>query len=306
MLCNIFELLQVTQNTALACERCIGRKDPYVADKIATETMRTGLNALNIKGFVAASEGERDNAPMITLQEVLGCGTNEYDLALDPLEGTNACTEFRNGAMSVLAIAPRNSFLRVADVYMEKIAVGRGLPEGIVSLNNTPQDNLYNLAEAKNCSPQDLIVTMLKRERHQELFEQIRETNAAIKLIDDGDVAAAISVLDEVDMYIGIGGAPEGILAAVALKCSGGQMQTRLIARNDLEKEKLAQLNIQNLHVCYDIDDMIRSEEVIFIATGITDGDCLDGIKVLYDRVITNSVVMSSNNIQYITNFVLR
>lgn len=290
----ILPLAQVTQGAALACHAWVGRGDEKLADQAAVQAMRSALNALPIHGKVVIGEGERDAAPMLYIGEEVGRGGIEVDIALDPLEGTTLCANADSGALTVLAVSERGGLLHAPDVYMEKIAVGAGLPPEIVNLDDSIKNNLKNLARAKKVNVSDLMVTILKRPRHQELIAQVRAAGARIKLISDGDVSAVITTNAAIgavsDLYIGIGGAPEGVLAACAQKCLGGQMQGRLLFA-DTEQQKRAQnMGITDLNKIYNHDEMAKGE-VIFAATGVTDGALLRGVSGAGE---SNSVVMTS------------
>ena len=252
--------------------------------------MRTVLNSMEINGTIVIGEGERDEAPMLYIGEKVGTGSGpEIDIAVDPLEGTTICAHYKQGAMSVLAATKKGNFLHAPDVYMEKIAV---VPEGVVSLKNSVEENLNNLAKAIGCKVSDLIVTVLKRERHDELIAKIRKAGAKIKLIDDGDIAAIVSLINgNHDMYIGTGGAPEGVLAAAALSSIGGQIEGRLIFDTDQLKERAKNLNITDPEKIYTVKDMAKSESV-FIATGVTNGEFVDGVKFGQDICLTNSLII--------------
>ena len=274
-------IVAITQATALACYPWIGRGDEHAADAAAVAAMRTSLNSLKILGRVAIGEGERDEAPMLYIGEVVGLGGVEVDIALDPLEGTTLCAHAANNSLSVIAVTERGDILHAPDVYMEKIAVGGNLPIDVVDLNNTPKRNLQNLANAKKVSISDLVVCVLNRSRHEELVEKLREAGARVKLITDGDVMAALAtaIADcNIDMYIGIGGAPEGVLAAAALRPLGGQIQGRLIFKAQEEKKRAQHMGIVDLSRIYSTEEMV-SGDVIFAATGVTSGDFLKGIR---------------------------
>ncbi|MFL3876416.1 Fructose-1,6-bisphosphatase class 2 [Wolbachia endosymbiont of Trichogramma kaykai] len=288
-----YKLVKVTEAAALAAYKLAGLGNEKKADQVAVDAMRTVLNSMEINGTIVIGEGERDEAPMLYIGEKVGTGSGpEIDIAVDPLEGTTICAHYKQGAMSVLAATKKGNFLHAPDVYMEKIAVGKNLPEGVVSLKNRIERNLDNLAKAKGCKASDLIVTVLKRERHDELIAKIRKLGAKVKLIDDGDVAAIVSLINgNHDMYIGTGGAPEGVLAAAALSSIGGQIEGRLIFDTDQLKERAKILNITDPEKVYTVKDMARSESV-FIATGVTNGEFVDGVKFGQDICLTNSLII--------------
>jgi fructose-1,6-bisphosphatase II / sedoheptulose-1,7-bisphosphatase len=289
--------VRVTEAAALASSRMMGRGDEKAADQAAVDAMRRALNVLDIDGTVVIGEGERDEAPMLFIGEKVGTGAGpKLDIALDPLEGTTITAKGGPNAISCLAMAPAGGFLNAPDTYMDKIAVGGGLPPGIVSLKDSPAANLNRLAEAKGVDVQDLVVLILDRPRHQELIAGVRATGARIRLISDGDVAGVIATSrpdSGIDIYMGIGGAPEGVLAAAALRCIGGQFEGRLFFRNDEEKNRARRMGIEDLDRVYRLEDLARGD-VMFTATGVTDGTMLKGIKRVGNRVTTESIVMRS------------
>lgn len=293
------EAVRVTEAAALACYKWIGHGDEKAADQAAVSAMRYALNTLSIDGTVVIGEGERDKAPMLYIGEQVGAGGPGIDIALDPLEGTTLCAHSAPNSLAVIAMAEKGKFLHAPDVYMEKIAVGGGLPEGVVDLDNSVQENLENLAKAKDCKVSELMVCILDRDRHAKLISDVRAAGANIKLIQDGDVAGVIATTDPiqtgVDLYMGIGGAPEGVLAAAALRCVGGQMQSRLLFEdNDGQKERAERMGIKDLNRKYNLMEM-ASGDVMFAATGVTDGSMLDGIKkTTTGGASTHSVVMRS------------
>ena len=276
-------LARVSEAAALASARLIGKGNQRAADQAAVDAMRTQLNLLNIRGTVVIGEGERDEAPMLYIGEQVGTGRGpEVDIALDPLEGTALTAKDMPNALTVIAMAPSGTMLRAPDVYMEKLAVGPGYEHAIVTLDMSPVERVKRLAEAKGCRPDEITVCVLERSRHDDMISELRTTDAAIRLITDGDVAAIIHCAEfertGIDMYMGIGGAPEGVLAAAALKCMGGQMQGRLLFRNATERARARKAGIVNLDRVYLRDDLVR-EHVIFAATGVTDGSVLPGIR---------------------------
>ena len=276
-------LARVSEAAALASAQLIGHGDEKAADQAAVNAMRDQLNKLDIRGVVVIGEGERDEAPMLFIGEEVGTGEGPaVDIALDPLEGTTLTAKDMPNALTVIAMGPRGSMLHAPDVYMDKLAVGPGYPEGVVSLAQSPSERVEALARARNCSNRDITVCVLERPRHEELIREIRETGAAIRLITDGDVAGVIHCAEPqvtgIDMYMGSGGAPEGVLAAAALKCMGGQMWGRLLFRNDDERGRAAKAGITDLDMIYARDEMVTAD-VIFAATGVTDGSIVSGLK---------------------------
>ncbi len=291
-------LARVSEAAAIASALWIGRGDEKAADQAAVNAMREQLNKLDIKGVVVIGEGERDEAPMLFIGEEVGSGAGpDVDIALDPLEGTTLTAKDMPNALTVIAMGPRGSMLHAPDVYMEKLAIGPGFPEDIVSLDQTPAERVRLLAAAKQCTTADITVCVLDRPRHEAMIAELRATGAAIRLITDGDVAGVIHCAEAeqtgVDMYMGLGGAPEGVLAAAALKCMGGQMWGRLVFRNDDEKGRAAKAGIKDLDRIYSRDDMVR-EDVIFAATGVTDGSILHGIKREPTHLTTETILMRS------------
>ena len=276
------ELVRVTERAAVAASSLVGRGQEKKADQAAVDAMRKELNRLNIDGEVVIGEGERDEAPMLYIGEKVGKGGGpKVDIALDPLEGTTICATGGSNALSVIAMAEEGGLLQAPDVYMEKIAVGPGVPPDVVDLDETTVKNLENLARAKGRDISDLVACILNRPRHEELILKTREAGARIQLIQDGDVAGVIATAREdtgIDIYMGIGGAPEGVLAAAALRCIGGQMQGRLVFRNDEEKNRAAKLGVDDLARKYDLGEMAKGE-VMFAATGVTDGSMLRGVR---------------------------
>lgn len=293
-----YKLIKVTEAAALAAYKLVGLGDEKKADQVAVDAMRTVLNSMEINGTIVIGEGERDKAPMLYVGEKVGTGNGpEIDIAVDPLEGTTICAHYKQSAMSVLAAAKKGDFLHAPDIYMEKIAIGKDLPIGVVSLKNSVEKNFDNLAQAKKCEVNDLTVTILKRERHNNLILKIRKLGARVKLIDDGDIAAIVSLINgSHDIYIGIGGAPEGVLAAAALSSIGGQMEGRLIFDTHQSKERAKILNIDDLEKIYSIKDMVKGESV-FIATGVTSGELVDGVKFGYNICSTSSLIMLHNKV---------
>jgi fructose-1,6-bisphosphatase II / sedoheptulose-1,7-bisphosphatase len=291
------EAVRVTEAAALAASMLMGRGDEKAADQAAVDAMREALNSLSIDGTVVIGEGERDEAPMLYIGEKVGLGEGPaIDIALDPLEGTTITAVGGPNALAVIAMAEAGGFLNAPDVYMDKIAVGPGLPEGVVDLDNTPQQNLSALAKAKKAEISDLVACILNRPRHAELIARVREAGARIMLISDGDVSGVISTAQPdagIDLYVGSGGAPEGVLAAAALRCIGGQMQGRLLFRNDDERARAARWNVTDLNRKYQLEDLAAGD-VMFAATGVTSGSMLRGVRRIPGGAYTHSVVMRS------------
>ncbi len=276
-------LARVSEAAALASARLVGRGDEKAADQAAVNAMRDQLNLLDIQGVVVIGEGERDEAPMLFIGEEVGTGNGPaVDIALDPLEGTTLTAKDMPNALTVIAMAPRGTLLHAPDVYMDKLAIGPGYPVDVVSLDMSPSQRVEELARARGCEPADITVCVLERPRHEEMIAEIRSTGAAIRLITDGDVAGVIHCAEAdktgIDMYMGSGGAPEGVLAASALKCMGGQMWGRLLFRNEDEKARARKAGIEDFDRVYARDDMV-TQDVIFAATGVTDGSILQGMK---------------------------
>lgn len=291
-------LARVSEAAAIACADHIGRGDEKAADQAAVDAMRKELNKLDIKGVVVIGEGERDEAPMLFIGEEVGSGNGPAtDIALDPLEGTTLCAKDMPNSLAVIAMGPRGSMLHAPDVYMDKLAVGPGFKRGVVTLAMTPSERVSALASAKGCSTRDITVCVLDRPRHAEMIAEIRSTGAAIRLITDGDVAGVMHcaepALTGIDMYMGSGGAPEGVLAAAALKCMGGQIFGKLIFRNEEEKARAKKAGITNFDRVYTRDDMVTGD-VIFAATGVTDGSLLPGIKREIGHVTAETILMRS------------
>ena len=291
------EVVRVTEAAALAASRLMGRGDEQAADQVAVDAMRGALNSLAIEGTVVIGEGERDEAPMLFIGEKVGAGGGpRIDIALDPLEGTTITAKGLTNALAVVAMAEEDGFLNAPDVYMDKIAVGGGLPDGVVDLDRPPADNLESLAAAKGVEVSDLVACILDRPRHEELIAEVRGAGARIMLITDGDVSGVIATSQPesgVDIYLGSGGAPEGVLAAAALRCIGGQMQGRLIFRNDEERGRAANCGISDFDRKYGLLDMANGD-VMFAATGVTNGTMLRGVRRYAGHAYTHSMVMRS------------
>ncbi len=291
-------LARVSEAAAIAAAQLVGRGDEDGADRAAVDAMRLQLNMLDIDGVVVIGEGERDHAPMLYIGEHVGSGRGpNVDIALDPLEGTTLTAKDMPNALSVIAMGPRGTMLHAPDVYMDKLAVGPGFVPGIVNLDMPPAERVRTLAVAKGCSTEDITVCVLERERHLDLIREVRSTGAAIRLITDGDVAGVIHTAEAektgIDMYMGQGGAPEGVLAAAALRCMGGQIHGRLVFRNDDEKLRAARAGITDLDRIYTLDDMVAGD-VIFSATGVTTGSILAGARREGDYLETETILMRS------------
>jgi fructose-1,6-bisphosphatase II / sedoheptulose-1,7-bisphosphatase len=293
------EAVRVTEAAALAAALLMGRGDEKLADQAAVDAMRQALNDLDIEGTVVIGEGERDEAPMLYIGEKVGTakGGPKIDIALDPLEGTTITAKGGQNALAVIAMASEGGFLNAPDVYMDKIAVGGGLPDGVIDIEAEPKKNLAELARAKKIDVADLVVCILDRPRHAELIGKVREAGARIMLISDGDVSGVIATAQPdsgVDLYLGTGGAPEGVLAAAALRCIGGQMQGKLIFRNDDERGRAHRMGIKDYNRVYGLTDL-ASGDVMFAATGVTDGSMLRGVRKSGTRGTTHSLVMRSS-----------
>jgi fructose-1,6-bisphosphatase II len=292
------EVVRVTEAAALACGRLMGRGDEKACDQAAVDAMRRAFNSLRISGSVVIGEGERDEAPMLYIGEKVGRGDPadpSVDIALDPLEGTTLCATGGPNAISVIAIAEAGHFLHAPDTYMQKIAVGPKA-RGVIDLTRSPTENLRRIAEATGRYVDELTVVILNRPRHEQLIAEVRRSGARVKLIGDGDVAAAIATCFEetgVDVLMGIGGAPEGVIAAAALRCVGGDFQARLVPRNEQEAERARRMGIADLDRILNIEELARGD-VMFAATGVTGGDFLRGVRFMAGGAETHSVVMRS------------
>jgi len=293
------EAVRVTEAAAIAASRLMGRGDEKAADQAAVDAMRSALNSLHIQGTVRIGEGERDEAPMLYIGEEVGTGNGpKIDIALDPLEGTTITAKGGPNALAVIAMAEEGGFLNAPDTYMDKIAVGNGLPEGVVDLDETVANNLKNLAKAKDVEIGDLVSCVLDRPRHEEIIAKCRESGARIMLIGDGDVSGVIATSTEeagVDIYMGTGGAPEGVLAAAALRCIGGQMQGRLVFRNDDERDRASRLGITEFDKKYNLMELAGGE-TMFAATGVTMGSMLKGVRRFKGGAMTHSLIMRSKS----------
>lgn len=297
----VLEMVRVTEAAAIAASRLVGRGDEKAADHAAVEAMRAAFNDLEFDGTVVIGEGERDEAPMLYIGEKVGCaqGTGpKIDIALDPLEGTTITAKAGPNALAVLAIAEEGGLLNAPDVYMDKLAIGPGYPQGVVSLARTPTENIKALAAAKGVEPAEIIACVLDRPRHAELIAELRGLGCGIVLIPDGDVAGVIAVTNPdttIDVYMGQGGAPEGVLAAAALRCVGGQFEGRLVFRNEDEKARARRWGIEDLDRIYRLEDLVKGD-AIFAATGVTDGSLLQGVKRRKDCMTTESIVMRASS----------
>ena len=297
----VLEMVRVTEAAAIAASTLVGRGDEKAADAAAVEAMREALNSLYMDGTVVIGEGERDEAPMLFIGEKVGSAIGKgpkIDIALDPLEGTTICATAGPNSLAVLAIAEEGGLLNAPDVYMDKLAVGPGYPEGIIDLDRSPSENVRAVAEAKGVAPHEIIACVLDRPRHQALIAELRELGCGIMLIGDGDVAGVIATTDPdttIDIYLGSGGAPEGVLAAAALRCVGGQFKGRLLFRNDDERGRAAKWGVTDLDKQYDLTELARGD-CIFAATGVTDGSLLAGVKRKGGRVFTDTVVMRASS----------
>jgi fructose-1,6-bisphosphatase II / sedoheptulose-1,7-bisphosphatase len=304
----VLEMVRVTEAAAISAARLIGRGDEKAADAAAVEAMRAALNELAMDGTVVIGEGERDEAPMLFIGEKVGSaiGTGpRIDIALDPLEGTTITAKAGPNALAVLAIAEEGNLLNAPDVYMDKLAVGPGYPAGVIDLDKSPTENVSAVAAAKGVAPDEIIVCVLDRPRHAALIAELRAIGCGIQLIPDGDVAGVIATTNEdtgIDLYMGSGGAPEGVLAAAALRCVGGQFKGRLLFRNDDERGRARKWGITDLNKIYDLEELAKGD-CIFAATGVTDGSLLAGVKHRRDGVMTTETVVmraSSGTVRWV------
>ncbi|MFM5916313.1 MAG: class II fructose-bisphosphatase [Novosphingobium sp.] len=305
----VLEMVRVTEAAAIGASKLIGRGDEKAADHAAVEAMRAALNELAMDGTVVIGEGERDEAPMLFIGEKVGSAIGSgprIDIALDPLEGTTLTANAGANALAVLACAEEGNLLNAPDVYMDKLAVGPGYPEGVIDLAKSPSENVRAVAAAKGVDPSEIIVCVLDRPRHVELIAELRGLGCGVALISDGDVAGVIAVTNDetnIDLYMGSGGAPEGVLAAAALRCVGGQFNGRLLFRNDDERARARKWGIEDLNKIYKLEELAKGD-CIFAATGVTDGSLLRGVKRRKDGVMTtNSVVMraSSGTVRWVS-----
>jgi fructose-1,6-bisphosphatase II / sedoheptulose-1,7-bisphosphatase len=295
----VLEMVRVTEAAAIAASTLVGRGDEKAADAAAVEAMREALNSLDIDGTVVIGEGERDEAPMLFIGEKVGTGNGPaIDIALDPLEGTTITAKAGPNSLAVLAIAEKGGLLNAPDVYMDKIAVGPGYPEGIIDLDRSPTENVTAIAEAKGVKPSEIIACVLDRPRHEALVAELRSIGCGVMLIGDGDVAGVIATSDPettIDVYMGSGGAPEGVLACAALRCVGGQFKGRLLFRNDDERGRAGKWGVTDLDKQYDLSELAIGD-CIFAATGVTDGSLLAGVKRRKGKMTTESVVMRASS----------
>jgi len=297
----VLEMVRVTEAAAIAASTLTGRGDEKAADAAAVEAMREALNNLYMDGTVVIGEGERDEAPMLFIGEKVGSAIGKgpkIDIALDPLEGTTICAKAGPNALAVLAVAEEGGLLNAPDVYMDKIAVGPGYPDNIIDLAKSPTENVKAVAAAKGVQPHEIIACVLDRPRHEALIAELRALGCGVMLIGDGDVAGVIATTDPsttIDIYMGSGGAPEGVLACAALRCVGGQFKGRLIFRNDDERARARKWGIEDLDKIYDLTELARGD-CIFAATGVTDGSLLAGVKRVGGKMTTESVVMRASS----------
>ncbi|MGB5213827.1 MAG: class II fructose-bisphosphatase [Anderseniella sp.] len=292
------EIARVTEAAAIAAATMRGRGDEKQADQLAVDAMRTALNDIDMDGKVVIGEGERDEAPMLYIGEKVGTGTGpRIDIALDPLEGTTLCAKAMPDSLAVIAMAVGGSLLHAPDSYMSKIAIGPGYPEGTIDLDASPEENLNALAKAKGVKAEHLTACVLDRPRHTELIAGIRATGAGVRLISDGDIAGVIHTTDPdntgIDIYMGVGGAPEGVLAAAALRCIGGQMQGRLVFHKATDRDRALKMGVKDPDAKFDMNEM-ASGDVLFAASGVTDGSMLAGVKFSKSHITTDTVVMRS------------
>ena len=297
----VLEMVRVTEAAAVAASTLVGRGDEKAADHAAVEAMRAALNQLYLDGTVVIGEGERDEAPMLYIGEKVGAAQGKgpkIDIALDPLEGTTITAKAGPNALAVLAIAEEGGLLNAPDVYMEKLAVGPGYPDGVIDLAKSPTENIAAIATAKGCIPHEVIACVLDRPRHEKLIAELRDIGCGIVLIPDGDVAGVIATTNPdttIDVYMGTGGAPEGVLACAALRCVGGQFKGRLRFRNDEERARARRWGVEDLDKIYDLTELAKGD-CIFAATGVTDGSLLQGVKRRSTRMTTESVVMRASS----------
>ena len=301
-------ILRSAEMAAISCSKLIGAGDKEGADQLAVDAMRSALNEIDFNGRIVIGEGERDEAPMLYIGEKVGSGNgDEVDIALDPLEGTTITSKGMPNSLAVIAAAKKGCLLHSPDTYMNKIAIGNGYSNDVIDLDASVKDNIKSLADAKKVKPSDISACVLERDRHSEIIESLREIGSKVILIPDGDVAGVIMTSQEeidVDIYFGTGGAPEGVLAAAALQCIGGQMQTRLVIRNDDEKKRAEKAGIKDLEKKYYIDDL-ASGDIIFVATGVTEGTMVKGVKKYSNSFLTHSIVLRSdfNTTQFIQTY---
>ena len=301
-------IVAATEKAAIASSMLIGLGDEKAADQKAVDAMRTALNQIDFKGRIVIGEGERDEAPMLYIGEEVGTGRNhEVDIALDPLEGTTITAKGMPNSLSVIAAAQKGGLLYAPDTYMNKIAVGGNLPDDIIDLDATTKENIQSIADAKKVPINEVTACVLERSRHDSIIEDLRSIGAKIVLIPDGDVAGIIMTTQEhssVDIYMGVGGAPEGVLAAAALQCIGGQMQTRLVINNEDEKIRAEKIGIKDLNKKYSLDELAHGD-IIFSATGVTEGTMVRGVRANQNKYVTHSLVLRTgeSSSQYIETY---
>ena len=292
-------IVNATEKAAIAASQLIGLGNEKLADQAAVDSMRNALNEIDFKGRIVIGEGERDEAPMLYIGEEVGTGNNhEVDIALDPLEGTTITAKGMPNSLAVIAASQKGGLLYAPDTYMNKIAVGGSFSDEVIDLDASVEDNIKSLAQAKKVKPNEITACVLERPRHQEIIESLRSIGSKIVLIPDGDVAGVIMTTQShsmVDIYMGIGGAPEGVLAAAALQCIGGQMQARLVINNDDEKERATKIGISDLNKKYHLNEL-ASGDIIFSATGVTEGTMVKGIRKLNNHYVTHSLVLRTSN----------
>ena len=294
------EIVRVTEFAAIAAAKLRGKGDEKLADQAAVDAMRAQLNLIKMQGTVVIGEGERDEAPMLYIGEKVGAGVGpQADIALDPLEGTTLCAKSMPNALAVIAVSESGGMLNAPDTYMDKIAIGPGYPKDIISIDASPAENVKSIAKGKDVKPHEIGVCILDRPRHSKHMEAVRSTGASVHLIQDGDVAGIIATTDpevtDIDMYIGIGGAPEGVLAAAALKCIGGQMESRIIINNHDEEKRARKMGIRDFNLVYKLHNLV-SKDVIFSASGVTDGSLLKGVSFRGETTLVETLVLRSNN----------
>ena len=294
----LYNIHNITEMTAISCYEWVGKGDNFAADEAAVDIMRQELNKLPMSGKIAIGEGERDQAPMLYIGEKLGKGGESIEIAVDPLEGTTTCARAEFGAMSVIALSSNGSFLSAPDLYMQKIAISAKYPNELIDINKSVKTNILNLAQYKNCDPSNIVVMILDRDRHHDIINEARLLGVTVKLIRDGDISAviaAVSYNSDVDMYLGTGGAPEGVLSAAALKCIGGKMQGKLLFDNREQLQRAKDMGINDINKVYEVKDLVK-KDVIFCATGITTGYLVDGIKKYHNKFMTETLLLTSAN----------
>lgn len=290
----VLEFARVTEMAAINCAHWIGKGEKNLADGAAVEAMRRMFDTVAIDGTVVIGEGEMDEAPMLYIGEKVGRGGEQVDIAVDPLEGTNLTAKNMNGAIAVMAVAEAGGLLHAPDMYMDKIVVGPKA-KGVIDIRKSPEENIMNVARALGKDTSDLTIVLLDRERHQHIVNAARALGARCKFISDGDVSPVIATsfgTEGIDMMMGIGGAPEGVIAAAAIKCMGGDMQARLVPENEEEIKRVYEMGIEDVHKVLKLDDLVSTDDVVFVATGVTNGDMLKGVRYTEKHVVTHTVVM--------------